>query len=159
LKKILFVCSGNTCRSPLAEGIARKAFPKPFADNVSSAGSSAVDGMPASSLSVEVARKHSIDLSGHEARLLSGTLVREADLIVAMASGHRETVGIIEPAALAYTHLLTDFCDDADGDIVDPIGMGPEVYEETFKLIEKCIKAMSGQIEDFKGWRKRDRDN
>lgn len=115
--------------------------------------------MPASSLSVEVARKNSIDLSGHRARLLNRTLVREADLIVTMGASHRETVGIIEPAALAYTHLLTDFCDDADGDVPDPIGMGPEMYEQTFKLIEKCVKAMSGQLERFGGWNERDGDN
>ena len=152
MKKILFVCSGNTCRSPLAEGIAKKLFPNGFAD-VSSAGSSALDGLPASSLSIEVAKKNAIDLSEHKARLLSRGLVNDADLIVTMGENHRATVGIIEPEALAYTCLLTDFCDDVDGDVPDPIGMGPAVYEETYALIEKCIRAMSEKLPAFEGWK------
>jgi protein-tyrosine-phosphatase len=88
--------------------------------------------------------------------LLSGTLVREADLIVTMGSNHRETVGIIEPGALAYTFLLTDFCEEVEGDVPDPIGLGSDVYEQTFGLIERCLKDMSGKLETFEGWKRPD---
>jgi protein-tyrosine-phosphatase len=154
LKKILFVCSGNTCRSPLAEGIASKTFSNTSDLKVSSAGTSALDGLPASSLAVEVAKKNSIDLSSHMARLLSRTLVKEADLIVTMSSKHRETVGVIEPSALAYTCVVTDFCDEEEGDIVDPIGMGMVAYEATYSMIEKCVKRMKEKLEEFDGWKK-----
>jgi protein-tyrosine-phosphatase len=156
LKKILFVCSGNTCRSPLAEGIASKVFSedRPFKSNMTSAGSSAQDGLPASQWAIKVANANTLDLSKHKATLLSRTLVKEADLIVAMASNHRSTVGIIEPSALEYTCLLTDFCDDEEGDVPDPIGMGIEKYEETYVLIDKCIRAMKERMDAFGGWKK-----
>ncbi len=70
-----------------------------------------------------------------------------------MASGHRDTVGVIEPSALAYTYLLSGFCDDVEGDIVDPIGMGKEVYEASFAVIVKCVEAMRKKIETFDGWK------
>ncbi len=158
LKNILFVCTGNTCRSPLAEGIAKKLFlqceRKDY--HVSSAGSAAVDGVPASPLAVEVANANATDLTKHQARFLSKTLVREADLIIALAASHRNTVGVIEPSALAYVYLLTDFCDDVEGDVMDPIGLGREVYEESFALIAKCIDAMQEKLAMFDGWKNPD---
>ena len=154
MKKILFVCSGNTCRSPLAEGIAKKIFSDHQAElDISSAGASALDGLPASSLAVEVARKHSIDISSHQARLLSRTLVKEADLIITMGSKHRDTVAIIEPEAANHTYLLTRFCEDVAGDVTDPIGMGVAEYEQTFELIEKCLKEFAAGIDTFDGWK------
>jgi protein-tyrosine-phosphatase len=156
LKKILFVCSGNTCRSPLAEGIAKKVFleGKPFESQISSAGSSAPNGLPASPLAVEIAEANSWDLSNHKATLLSKALVREADLIVVMGSNHRAIVGSLEPVALEHTYLLTDFCDDEEGDIHDPIGMGLESYAKTYALIERCVRAMKKRMEDFDGWKR-----
>ena len=154
LKKILFVCSGNTCRSPLAEGIAKKVFADSKTHRVASAGTSALDGLPASPPAANVAEKNSIDLSSHLARLLSGALVKEADLIIALASKHRETVGIIDPAALEYTYLLTDFCEDVEGDVTDPIGMGLEEYEKTFETIERCVRGLTMNIDKFEGWKR-----
>jgi protein-tyrosine-phosphatase len=156
LKKLLFVCSGNTCRSPLAEGIARKLFPEELLEEVdiSSAGSTAVEGLPASSLAIDVALKRSIDLSKHRSRLLNRKLVKDADLIITMGVKHRETVGIIEPAALEYTFLLTDFCDEQTGDIPDPIGLGSEDYERTYRAVERCIRGLADKIGSFYGWKR-----
>ena len=155
MKKILFVCSGNTCRSPLAAAIANKIFSDEGHDfDISSAGTSALDGLPASRFAVEVAKSRSVELSNHQSRLLNRTLVREADLIVTMAASHRDTVGIIEPAALDHTYLLTEFCDDEDGDIPDPIGMGKGTYEATYTLIDKCVRALFEKIDSFDGWKK-----
>ena len=148
MKKLLFVCSGNTCRSPLAEGIAKTIFPQCLSEDIeiSSAGSSAMEGLPASDLAVQVARKHGIDLSKHKTRLLSRSLVKQADLIVTMASKHRQTVGILEPSALEYTYLLTDLCDDVDGDVPDPIGGDFDVYQQALDTIEKCLGFMKEHL-------------
>lgn len=158
MKKLLFVCSGNTCRSPLAEGIAKKIFPEELLKKVeiSSAGTSALDGLPASSQAIHVAGKHSIDLSGHKAALLNRALVVNADLIISMGESHRDTVGVIEPSALDYTYLLTDFCDNESGDIPDPIGLGLDEYEKTFRVLEKCLKQFCKEIDAFDGWKNDD---
>jgi len=154
LRKILFVCSGNTCRSPLAEGIARKILSKrtPIPTEISSAGASALEGIPASQHAVTVAAARGVDLSKHRARLLNRTMVGEADLIVTMGSKHRETVGVIDPEATAYTVLMTHFCDIV-GDVPDPIGGAREEYERIYDLIEKCVEAMAEGLEDYNGWK------
>ena len=126
--------------------------------SVTSAGTSAQDGLPASPLAIEVANANSLDLSTHKAKLLNRTLVKDADLIVTMGKSHRNTVGIIEPAALEYTYLLTDFCDDEAGDVLDPIGMGREVYEATFALLDKCIRQMKTKLATFEGWKKQQQE-
>jgi protein-tyrosine phosphatase len=154
LKKILFVCSGNTCRSPLAEGIARKIFTERLKSPVivSSAGSSAFEGMPASADAIRVASRNGVDITTHQSRLLNLNAVKDADLIVAMGEKHRATVGVLEPAALEHTVLLTDFCDER-GDVPDPIGGGVEAYIRAFELIRKCVEQMAGRLDDYAGWK------
>jgi protein-tyrosine-phosphatase len=156
LKKLLFVCSGNTCRSPLAEGIAKKIFPDDLLSKVeiSSAGTSALEGSPASETAVRVAEKHSIDLRNHRSTFLNRPLVKDVDLIITMGSKHRQTVGVVDPSALSYTYLLTDFCDDEEGDVADPIGMGEDGYEATYAILEKCIRGLIDKLESFDGWKK-----
>ena len=157
MKKILFVCSGNTCRSPLAEGIAKKILSDRLLEQIviSSAGTSAIEGVPASDLSIQVARSNGIDLSDHRARPLSKTLIRESDLIFTMSSKHKETVGIIEPAGLDYTFLLTDFCGE-QGDIPDPIGSDIEGYQGVFEQIQKCLERMRNRLGKLDHWPKQD---
>jgi protein-tyrosine phosphatase len=156
VKRILFVCSGNTCRSPLAEAIARSVLPSRvgFDVEVGSAGTSASGGSPASSYSLEVARDHGLDLSSHRARALSAALIQHADLIVTMGVRHRDTVGELDPDSLESTFLLTNFSDRHDGDIPDPIGGGREVYERTYLVIRECIESMAGKLASFDGWKK-----
>jgi len=154
LKKILFVCSGNTCRSPLAEGIARKIFTERLKSpvNVFSAGSSAFEGMPASADAIRVASRNSVDITAHQSRLLNLKAVKDADLIVTMGQKHKATVGVLEPGALEYTVMLTDFCDES-GDVPDPIGGGIEVYVSAYDLIRKCVEQMAGRLDDYDRWK------
>lgn len=137
----------------MAEGIAKKVLSEGNPFKISSAGSSARDGLPASQRAIKVAETKSVDLSNHKARLLTKALVREADLIVAMGSNHRDGVSMIEPSALEYTYLLTDFCDDEEGDVADPIGWDLEGYEQTYMFIDKCVSAMKEKLQSFDGWK------
>jgi protein-tyrosine-phosphatase len=157
LKKILFVCSGNTCRSPLAEVTARQVLPPRFGEpvEISSAGTSAIEGGVASRFAIEVARAHALDLSDHRSRAVSATRVRDADLVVTMGIRHRETIGAIAPDALEYTYLLTNFSDRHDGDIPDPIGGSLETYQRIYGVIRECIESMADQLNRFDGWKSR----
>lgn len=156
LKRILFVCSGNTCRSPLAEAIARAVLPgrTGFDVDVASAGTSALDGSPASGFSLEVAHEHGLDLSLHRARALDRAMVRNADLIVTMGVRHRDMVGALDPDALEYTFLLTNFSDHWNGEVPDPIGAGRDQYVRTYLVIRECIESMAGRLARFDGWKR-----
>ncbi len=156
MKKILFVCSGNTCRSPLAEALARSILPvrAGFEVDVSSAGTSALDGSPASGFSLEVAQAHGLDLSGHRSHVITRQLIRDADLIVTMGVRHRDAIEALDPDAVEYTYLLTNFSDHLHGEIPDPIGSGREVYERTYLAIRDCIESMAGRLGRFDGWKR-----
>lgn len=112
-----------------------------------------MDGSPASRYSIEVARADGLDLSAHRSRMLDAAMVREADLIVTMGVGHRETVGALDPDALEYTFLLTNFSDDHHGDIPDPIGGPPELYQRTYRVIRECIESMAAHLPRFDGYK------
>lgn len=95
MTSILVVCTGNICRSPIAEGLLRGALTARFGDDaptLSSAGTWGVHGASATSEAVTAAAERGVDISGHHARRLSDVRVRDADLVVGMAAEHREAV-------------------------------------------------------------------
>ncbi|MDO8502953.1 MAG: low molecular weight protein arginine phosphatase [Gemmatimonadaceae bacterium] len=137
--RILFVCSGNTCRSPLAEAIATRMFADARRSDiqVASAGTQAWDGSPASDGSLLVGMERNLDLSGHRSRLLTKEIVKENDLILAMAPSHLERVKELDQAA--NSHLLVGFASgDATGQSVqDPFGGDLSAYRETADELER----------------------
>jgi protein-tyrosine phosphatase len=111
MTSILVVCSGNQCRSPVAEGILRGMLTERFgasAPAVSSVGTIARDGAPATREAIVVASEHGIDTSSHAARRLVREHLTEADLVLAMTAEHRDAVARVDPQAITKTFTLKE---------------------------------------------------
>jgi tRNA threonylcarbamoyl adenosine modification protein (Sua5/YciO/YrdC/YwlC family) len=142
--KFLFVCTGNTCRSPMAKGIFNKHFAEKLncdIDQLSemgykvfSAGTLDMAGAPASTQAVKSCAAKGIDISAHKSELLTRKLVEQCDFIFAMEQMHRDRVVALDQHAAEKCMLL------AESDIADPIGQPQQVYDDCADLIEKAVK-------------------
>ena len=142
---LLLVCSGNTCRSPMAAAVARfmlaerRGLPVDELENagvrVLSAGTVAAQAAPATPEAIEALRQIGVDLSGHRAQQLDVDLIREADVIYCMTESHRRAVIQMLDSARNKTHLL-----DPTGDIEDPLGTGASGYHRCVELIRRRIE-------------------
>ena len=130
LKTVLVVCTGNSCRSPMAEGwLNRKLAGKGW--QAESAGVAAWDGAPASPEAVAAMREIGIDISGHRSRALTRPRVAGADLILAMTEDHRREIARRFPEAAGKVFLLDSFGPGPAQDVADPVGLPEDVYRRT----------------------------
>jgi protein-tyrosine-phosphatase len=159
--KILFVCTGNTCRSPMAEGILKKMLKDERVGDfeTSSAGTHGLPNAPASLFAIQAASGRKVDLSRHRSRRLTPEMIKEADLVVAMSAEHLNYIKRIDGAAGRKTFLLKAFPQSEPASnkgqsggvlsIEDPIGGSPEDYQRSFREIEKEIKRIFPKILDL----------
>jgi glycine hydroxymethyltransferase len=150
MKTILFVCTGNVCRSPMAEGIFRRAVQGRGEYRVLSAGLGAMDGQPPSAHAIAAAKELGIDISNQRSRMLTPELVHQADYIFGMTHSHVDTVMLLYPQAAEKTFLLREFdetLDTFEKDISDPIGGSYEIYRNCRDQIEQGIVSVLRFIE------------
>jgi L-threonylcarbamoyladenylate synthase len=150
-KQVLFVCTGNTCRSPMAEGLARMELARRVGCKESqleecgwrvvSAGTMSLGGSPATPEAVEAAGKLGANIRNHVNQPLTGALIESSDLVFCMTGQHVEEVTRLSPASADRVGLL-----DPAGDILDPIGASGEVYHQVAKRIHAAIQTQMDEI-------------
>ena len=149
--QFLFVCTGNTCRSPMAEGIFKKYLAEKLGCSVDqleakgykvcSAGTMGLSNLPASPDAIAVCASRGIDISSHKTRSLSSRLIEQSDCVFAMGQTHQTRILGLSPEAVEKCVLLAE-----KTDINDPIGQSRDVYNNCAIAIERAIKKRTGEL-------------
>lgn len=148
IKRIVLVCTGNICRSPLAEALLTQALRERGAPEVAvtSAGTGAWDGAPASEGAYLVGLERGLDLSGHRARLLTREVVEQAELVLTMARHHRARVQ--ELGGEGRVFVLGEYAGrpPEEAEVSDPFGGDLDVYRQTCVELEQLVGAVAERL-------------
>lgn len=146
MNSILFICIGNICRSPMAEGLLRQALPEKA---VLSAGINALVGEPADPLSVQLMRERGIDIGAHRARSLAAWMVSDADVILTMDGMQKHFIETKYPESKCKVFRL---CETSRRDIPDPYRQGMAAFRHACNLIsqgvDELVVRLAGPGED-----------
>lgn len=148
-KTLLFVCTGNTCRSPLAAAFARQVLDKDRWQ-VLSCGLAAAKGLEASQGSRQAAGQYGLDLSSHRSTGVSRELLDRADLVLAMSRGHLVMLARMFPQFKEKFHLLKEFV-GLSGDVADPFGGSQEEYDRCAAELKSLVEALAAKLKEEDG--------
>lgn len=145
-KTVLFISTGNTCRSPMAASYLAKLLEEKKVKNIEvrSAGVSTVAGLVATVESVQMLEKEGVDLHKHRSRQITEDMIKKADLILGMTPYHIQTAYRISTFARGKTYMMTEYArsDMRNPQIPDPMGCTYEVYKKCFTKIKKAVKKL-----------------
>lgn len=151
-QRILFVCTGNTCRSPIAEAMFQTLLAERLhcrtgellerGYDVSSAGLAAMSGAPAAPESVQLCAERGVDLSAHASQPLTEELLMQADRLYTMTAGHREAILSRYPELSDRVEVLSR----SGADVTDPIGCGRSAYEQSFAEITENLRVLVDEL-------------
>lgn len=141
IPRVLFVCTGNVCRSPMAEGFLRRMAEEAGAGiEVGSAGLGAMEGMAPSRHSVVAMDEEEIDISSQRSRMLTPEMVESYTHIFGLGSGHVEAIRSYFPEAAEKTFVLREFVSNGlDLEVPDPIGGDLDEYRLTRNLLKEAM--------------------
>ena len=146
---VLVVCTGNSCRSPMAQCMLADIL-RGTPASVGSAGTEAPVGSPAAANAVEVMREAGLDLTRHRAQQLTSAMLEVSDLVLVMDDYHRQRVVELSPDAAGRTRLLLSFVDSSEG-VEDPVGFSVECYRQTRDTMRPALEQVAAQARQRAG--------
>ena len=153
MPRILFVCTANICRSPMAGALFRMIAAEKGVEGdwlIDTAGTWGREGMNASEGAQAVMQARGIDLSNHRSRIVNRGIIEAADLVLTMESGHKEALQVEYPDLASRIYLLSEMA-GGSAEISDPIGGPLSNYEETAREIERILREGFRRIERLAG--------